>query len=78
MAPNSLLADKDKPICVSDSFHFSSFYWRESSASLAGLNNEDALDDDSMSGIRGRARSSTVGSDGDNAAEQAVLKVRLA
>ena len=35
MPPNSSLSDK--PICVSDSFHFSSFYWKESSASLANL-----------------------------------------
>ncbi|KAL3767791.1 LOW QUALITY PROTEIN: hypothetical protein ACHAWO_005201 [Cyclotella atomus] len=68
MPPNSLA---DKPICVSDSFHFSSFYWRESSASLAGLNNDDG-DDDSMAGARIRGRSSTVGSESET--DQTVLK----
>jgi hypothetical protein len=71
MPPNSLA---DKPICVSDSFHFSSFYWRESSASLAGLNNDDG-DDDSMAGARIRGRSSTVGSESET--DQTVLKVCL-
>lgn len=67
MPPNSL--HTDKPICVSDSFHFSSFYWRESSASLAGMDG----DDDSMAGA-GRGRSSTIGSEADTS-EQAILKV---
>ena len=68
MAPNSQV---DKPICVSDSFHFSSFYWRESSASLAGLTGGQD-DDDSVAGARGR--SNTVGSEGDQG-DTAVLKV---
>jgi len=76
MPPNSTVSDK--PICVSDSFHFSSFYWRESTASLAGLDQEDSPspgaggdDDDSVAGINNingrlsRSRTTTIGSDGD-------------
>lgn len=49
MPPNSTVSDK--PICVSDSFHFSSFYWTESSVSLAGMaGGRDGDEDDSVAG----------------------------
>ncbi len=80
MPPNSTVSDK--PVCVSDSFHFSSFY-HPSSASLAGLDQSAARpttdDDDSIAGagLNGvRSRNSSVGSELD-AADQPVLKVRL-
>ena len=84
MPPNSSLSDK--PICVSDSFHFSSFYWKESSASLANLgggeddsqpptNRND--EDDSIAGLNTpgrRSRGVSMGSDMDDASE-APMKV---
>ena len=86
MPPNSTISDK--PVCVSDSFHFSSFYWRESSASLAGMDqsgsSRPADDDDSIAGAGynnnnggQRSRSGTIGSESDSlqATEQPVLKV---
>ena len=88
MPPNSTLSDK--PVCVSDSFHFSSFYWRESNASLAGLDRSGVSDDDdtipalsrpSTPTGRRRWRSSTIGSDADSESpptmETPVLKVRI-
>ncbi|KAL7543976.1 hypothetical protein ACHAXR_013456 [Thalassiosira sp. AJA248-18] len=89
MPPNNNPTDTDKPICVSDSFHFSSFYWKESNASLAGLaqqaqQNESSpgnrgVDDDSVAGagLSGRrSRSTSYGSETDSMApsEQPVLK----
>jgi len=87
MPPNSILSD-DKPICVSDSFHFSSFYWRDSSASLAGMGGgtDRSGEDDSITGAGivvsskgGRlSRSSSIGSEVDSfdhvPTEQPVLK----
>ena len=83
MPPNSSLSDK--PICVSDSFHFSSFYWKESSASLANLgggeddspptNRND--EDDSIAGLNTpgrRSRGVSMGSDMDDVSE-APMKV---
>ena len=83
MPPNSSLSDK--PICVSDSFHFSSFYWKESSASLANLgggeddspptNRND--EDDSIAGLNTPGRKSrgiSMGSDMDDVSE-APMKV---
>mmetsp|Transcript_15308 Transcript_15308/g.32913 ORF Transcript_15308/g.32913 Transcript_15308/m.32913 type:complete len:909 (-) Transcript_15308:88-2814(-) len=86
MAPNSTLTD-DKPICVSDSFHFASF-WTDSSANLAGMDRGLPLgDNDSISGdgvaINSRngagrlSRNPSLGSDADSLApmnEQPVLK----
>jgi len=85
MPPNSNLSDK--PVCFSDSFHFSSFYARESSASLAGMGRGAesgaylvAGDDDSIAGAgvvasnanNGRvSRSSSIGSDVDSFADGA-------
>ena len=71
MPPNSTLSD-DKPICVSDSFHFSSFYWKESSASLANLDNSTTTspptideEDDSIAGLIPRSRNTSFGSERD-------------
>lgn len=71
MPPNSSLSD-DKPICVSDSFHFSSFYWKESSASLANLDNSTTTspptideEDDSIAGLIPRSRNTSFGSERD-------------
>ena len=86
MPPNSTLSDK--PVCVSDSFHFSSFYWRESNASLAGLDRGADDDDDTISALSRpstptgrRLRSNTIGSDADSESpptiETPVLKVRI-
>lgn len=90
MPPNNNPTDTEKPICVSDSFHFSSFYWKESNASLAGLaqqaqqnesspSNARGADEDSVAGagLNGRrSRSTSYGSDMDSMApsEQPVLK----
>lgn len=77
MPPNSTVTeDNDKSICVSDSFHFSSFYWKESSASLAGMGMATGADgdDDSIAGAGIRSISETI--DGEiPTADQAVMKV---
>lgn len=85
MPPNSTLSDvpeenrnkqqlnnnNDKPICVSDSFHFSSFYWKESNASLAGMNNAagnnggDNESDTTSVGLP-RSRSGTIADEEDD------------
>ena len=81
MPPNSALSDvpednnnnnrsiNDKPICVSDSFHFSSFYWKESNASLAGMNtaigNGDNESDTTSVGLP-RSRSGTIADEEDD------------
>ena len=81
MPPNSTLSDvpednnnnnrsiNDKPICVSDSFHFSSFYWKESNASLAGMNtaigNGDNESDTTSVGLP-RSRSGTIADEEDD------------
>lgn len=79
MPPNSTLSDK--PVCVSDSFHFSSFYWRESNASLAGLADDDSDTIRPSTPTGRRLRSSTIGSDADSESpptiETPVLKVRI-
>lgn len=94
MPPNSTLSDipgeipdipSDKPICVSDSFHFASYYWKESNASLAGMAGDQppppgaAGDDDSIAGA-GLRRRDSFASDTDSVqnatADQTVLKVR--
>ena len=65
-------------VCVSDSFHFSSFYWRESSASLAGMDRE--TDDDSVAGANvsnGRSSRSGTIDETESPTEQPVLKVRI-
>ena len=81
MPPNSTLSDvpedsnrklNDKPICVSDSFHFSSFYWKESNASLAGMNtaaaNGGSGDNESDTTSVGlpRSRSGTIADEEDD------------
>ena len=82
MAPN-IQAETSKPICVSDSFHFSSFYWRESNASLAGLNSSngnDSSDSDDMKTSRKERGisidSSEAGSVMMGEGESAVFRVR--
>mmetsp|Transcript_21337 Transcript_21337/g.43840 ORF Transcript_21337/g.43840 Transcript_21337/m.43840 type:complete len:905 (+) Transcript_21337:130-2844(+) len=74
--------DPSVPICVSDSFHFSSFYWRDSTNNLAAL---DATDDElslydgssnlpvSSTSGDARLRSDTVGSDGDQVLRPPVI-----
>lgn len=74
MPPNYNTTSAVEPICVSDSFHFSSFYWRESNISLAALDQGD----DSTTGEENngrRSRSETIGSEVDS--DSPVLKVRL-
>ena len=82
MPPNSTLSDvpeenrnkqqlnNDKPICVSDSFHFSSFYWKESNASLAGMNtaanNGGDNESDTTSVGLPRSRSGTIADEEDD------------
>lgn len=78
MAPN-LLSETNKPICVSDSFHFSSFYWRESNASLAGLNNGNDSDDSDDTNTGRKERGISMDSETDSAmgdGESALFKVR--
>ena len=90
MPPNSTLSDvpedsnrklNDKPICVSDSFHFSSFYWKESNASLAGMNtnaggNGDNESDTTSVGLP-RSRSGTIADeeDGDSVCKFSLCSV---
>ena len=80
------MSSNQSPTLVSDAFHYSSFYWRESSSNLAGLGGAGSETDDENSNAGGdnpassgdddtgrfRMRSDTVGSEEDPSSE--VLK----
>ena len=79
-------SDKPGSVCVSDLFHFASYYWKESNASLAGMAGDQppppvggAGDDDSIAGA-GLRRRDSFASETDSmqnaTADQTVHKVR--